>query len=249
MSLLKVEKLRVSVDGVTVIQDVSFEIEEKGIYAILGKSEAERTALAKSLAGILKTDGGRILYKDNELSNSKKGNAIKAKIGYIPKKCFLYPDMTVYETLDFTGKMRKVSPDKRVRQIKEALELVILSNKSEALVKSLSYAEKKRLLLANALIGNPSVLILDEPTENLPPDDVALVKEVMGMLGERKTVLIFTEKLSLANDMAKHIGIMANGKMELWSSLENIKQKLDNDSNALLKTFLAFTDESAGGAI
>ena len=247
MSLLKVEKLRVSVDGLTVIQDVSFEIEEKGIYAMLGKSEAERTALAKLLAGILKTDGGRILYKDNELSDSKKGNAVKAKIGYLPKKCFLYPDMTVYETLDFTGKMRKVSPDKRVRQIKEALELVILSNKSEALVKSLSYAEKKRLLLANALIGNPSVLILDEPTENLPPDDVALVKEVIGMLGERKTVLIFTEKLSLANDMAKHIGIMANGKIELWSSLENIKQKLDNDPNALRKAYMAFSDGNAGG--
>jgi ABC-type multidrug transport system ATPase subunit len=110
-----------------------------------------------------------------------------------------------------------------------------------------NYAEKKRLLLANALIGNPSVLILDEPTENLPPDDVALVKEVIGMLGERKTVLIFTEKLSLANDMAKHIGIMANGKMELWSSFENIKQKLDNDPNALLKTFMAFSDGNAGG--
>ena len=247
MSLLKVENLKATLDGNLLLKDVAFEIEEKGIYAILGKSEAERTALAKSLAGILKTDGGRILYKDNELSNSKKGNAIKAKIGYIPKKCFLYPDMTVYETLDFTGKMRKVSPNKRVRQIKEALELVILSNKSEALVKSLSYAEKKRLLLANALIGNPSVLILDEPTENLPPDDVALVKEVIGMLGERKTVLIFTEKLSLANDMAKHIGIMANGKMELWSSLENIKQKLDNDPNALLKTFMAFSDGNAGG--
>ena len=247
MSLLKVEKLRVSVDGLTVIRDVSFEIEEKGIYAILGKSEAERTALAKLLAGILKTDSGRILYKDNELSDSKKGNAVKAKIGYLPKKCFLYPDMTVYETLDFTGKMRKVSPDKRVRQIKEALELVILSNKSEALVKSLSYAEKKRLLLANALIGNPSVLILDEPTENLPPDDVALVKEVIGMLGERKTVLIFTEKLLLANDMAKHVGILSNGELGLWSSLDNIKQKLDNDPNALLKVFAAFSDSNKGG--
>ena len=247
MSLVKVENINVIVDNKTVLDNLSFEIEEKGVYAILAKSALQRTTLAKALAGIAELDGGKIFYKDNELCGGKKGNAVKAKIGYLPQKSFLYPDMTVYEILDLTGKLRKVSVDKRIRQIKEALELVILSDKSEALVKSLDAAETKRLLLANALIGNPSVLILDEPTVSLPPDDVALVKEIVAMLGEKKTVIIFTDKVALANDTASNIGIMSKGKIELWSSLENIKQKLNNDPNALLKTFIAFSDDGEGG--
>ena len=134
MSLVKTENLSVTVDGLTVLEDISFEIEEKGVYAVLGKAELERTTLARALAGLVDSDSGNIAYKDVVLDNTKKGKAIKSKIGYLPKKSFLYPDMTAYEILDFTGRMRKVSPDKRVRQIKEALELVMLSSKSEVFV-------------------------------------------------------------------------------------------------------------------
>ena len=247
MSLLRTECLRVAVDDEIVLNDISFEIEEKGIYAMLGKSELERTTLAKALAGLCEIDYGNIFYKDIRLDGGKSGRLVKSKIGYLPKNCFLYPDMTVYEILDFTGKMRKVLPDKRVRQIKEALDLVLLSNRSEVLVKSLSSSEKKRLLLANALIGNPSTLILDEPTANLPPDDVALIKEIITMLGKKKVVIAFSERLALANDIADYVGIISNGEMALWSSLDNIKERLNNDSNALLKTFAAFTDNGKGG--
>lgn len=247
MSILRAENLKIVVDDEIVIDDLSFEIEEKGIYAILGKSNLERTTLAKALAGIVNLEDGAIFYKDTYFDEKKSSRAIKAKIGYIPSKSFLYPDMTVFETLDFTGRMRKVDPDKRVRQIKEALDLLILSDKAEVLVKSLTESERKRLLFANALIGNPSVIIIDEPTANLPPDDVELLRDVISMLGERKTVIIFTEKLMLANEIAKHVGVMSKGKMALWSSLDNIKTKLNNDPKALIKTFMAFTDDGDGG--
>ena len=247
MSLLKTENLSVTVDGLTVLEDISFEIEEKGVYAVLGKAELERTTLARALAGLVDSDSGNIAYKDVVLDNTKKGRAIKSKIGYLPKKSFLYPDMTAYEILDFTGRMRKVSPDKRVRQIKEALELVMLSSKSEVFVKSLTVAEQKRLLLANALIGNPSTIILDEPTENLAPDDVALFKETVAMLGKKKTVLLFTDRLSLANELADYVGIIFKGKISFWSSLLSVREKLDGDPNALLKIYAAFTDDGKGG--
>ena len=247
MSLLKVENLTVSVANDTVLSELSFEINEKGIYAILGKNSIEKTTLAKALSGIVKVDSGKIFYKDVELSNDKKGREIKAKIGYVPQECFLYSDMTVYESLELTGRMRKVDPDKRIRQIKEALELLELSNKNQALIKALTVSEKRRLLLANALIGNPSVLILDEPTANATAQDAEIMRDVISMLGERKTVLIFTEKLTLANEMANYVGIMSNGKMALWSSLDNIKEKLGNDSRALVKTFMAFSDDSVRG--
>lgn len=246
MSLLKVENLKITVDGASVIEDVSFEIEEKGIYVILGKNEFERTLLAKALAGVTALTGGSIFYKDIELSNKKQSKKLRTKIGYVPKESFFYPDMTAYEVLDFTGKLRGVSVDKRIRQIKEALELVALSELKDAFVKDLNFSEKKRLLLANALIGNPNVIIIDEPCVNVLSEDSELIREVIEMLGERKTVVILSEKISLANELAKYIGIISSGKIVFWSSLDNIKEKLDNDPNALLKIFVAFTDDALG---
>ena len=249
MSILKTENLKMSIDKEVVLDELSFEIDEKGIYVILSKSALETTTLARVLAGILTPDEGSVSYKDIDLSDKKNGKALKSKIGYLPKESFLYPDMTAYEVLEFTGKMRKVPADKRFKQIKEALELVGFYQMSDVLVKDMTFSQKKRLLLANALIGNPSVLIFDEPTAKVISEDAELIRDVILMLGERKTLIILTEKIALADKLGKNIGIMSKGKMVLWSSLENIKQKLDNDSNALLKTFLAFTDESAGGAI
>ena len=248
MSILKTENLKVSVDNEAVLDGLSFEIEEKGIYVILSKSALEMTTLSKALTGIEELDEGSVFYKDISLSDKKNAKTIKSKIGYLPRESFLYPDMTAYEVLDFTGKMRGVSADKRIKQIKEALELTGFYQMSEVLVRDMTFSQKKRLLLANALIGNPSVLIFDEPTANVISEDAELIRDVISMLGERKTVIILTEKITLANQLAKHIGIMANGKMALWSSLDNIKAKLNNDANALLETFLAFTDDSIGGA-
>ena len=241
MSILSVKNLKVTDDGKNIVDDVSFDIDQKGIYAILGKSGSGKTELAKALVGILDYEG-KIFYKDAELSQKGKNAAkLKAKIGYVPQKSFLYPDMTVYETLDFTARMRGVDSDKRIRQIKEALELIGISSLSEALVGDLTSSDKKRVMFANALIGNPSVIILDEPTVSVNPDDAELLRDLIAMLGERKTVLIFTEKILLANELATTIGIISKGRLELWSSLEVIKEKLNGDPNALLKTFMAFT--------
>ena len=249
MSLLKVDNLKMSAEEKNLLDGLSFEINEKGIYVILSRSSLELTALAKALAGVTVPEDGTVFYKDIELSNKKQGKKLRTKIGYIPKESFLYPDMTAYEVLDFTGKMRGVSVDKRIRQIKEALELLALSQLRDAFVKDLNFSEKKRLLLANALIGNPGMIIIDEPCANVIAEDAELICEVIEMLGERKTVVILTEKISLANELAKCIGIISKGKIALWSSLDNIREKLDNDPNALLKTFIAFTDEAedAGG--
>lgn len=246
MALLKVENLKLFSENEAVLGGLSFEIDKKGIYAILGKNAKSSSMLAKVLSGIILPDSGSVLLGDTELF-SKGGKKLKSKIGYLPKECFLYSDMTAYENLDFTGRMRGVGSDKRLRQIKEALDLLNISHLSEALVCDMNTSEKKRLLLANALIGNPSVLILDEPTSCAFSDDAELICDVISMLGEKKTVLLFTEKISLAEDLADHIGIISGGEMVLWSSLDNIRQKLNGDTAALAKTFIAFTDDSDGG--
>lgn len=248
MNIITVEGLEKKVLGKKVLNGISFSIEEKGVYAILGKKGAGKTTLASALAGVIVPDGGKISYKDEELYPiGKASRSLKKKIGYLPEKCSFYGEMTVFEILDFTGRLRGVSVDKRIRQIKEALELVFLSQRRDAFVKTLTDSEKKRLAMANALIGNPSVILLDEPIARASVEDAGIIKDVISMLGKMKTVIIFTERTSDAEALAENIGILAGGKIALWSSLDEIKDRLNGEPRALLKAFLAFTESDAGG--
>ena len=243
MSILKVEGLSKKFGSQVVLNKINFSIEEKGVYAILGKKDSGKSTLAAILAGCCEADGGSVTYNDTLFApDDKRCKQIKKKIGYVSEKCFFPTDMTVFELLDFTGRMRGVSPDKRARQIKEALELLLLSEKREVLIKGLTLSERKRLSLANALVGNPSVLILDEPIANASAEDAELIKDLVSMLGEKKVIIILTERTSDADALASQIGIISGGETVLWESLEQIKLKIDGDRNALLKTFLAFTD-------
>ena len=242
MSLLRAEKIRVSEQGALVLDELSFEINEKGIYAVLAKNEKAKNTLARALAGIACLDSGSIIFKDTEPSQKGEGLAVKAKIGYMPNECFFYPDMTVYETLDFTARMRKTEGDKRVRQIKAALEFVLLTEKGDALIKDLSSSEKKRLSLANALVGNPSLLVLEEPMLGVYNDDRAFIAGLISTLGEKKAVVILTDRVGDAKRLADTVGIVSNKKMVLWETHKEIKERLSGDEDALIKTYLAFSE-------
>lgn len=242
MSILEVTNLKKD----NVIEEVSFSIDEKGVYAFLGKASSGKSTLAEILAGASETDGGKVIFRDVDIyKNTRQGKSAKAKIGYVPENIFFYPDMTAFEVLDFTGRLKKVDPDKRFRQIKEAFELLAISEKSEVLVKHLTLSEKKRLAFANALVGNPSMLVLDDPTSKVSAEDAELIRNTIAMLGEFKTVLLFTDKCVEAETLAKNIAILSEGKIVLWSTLDEIKEKFGDEKGALLKTFEAFSTFSA----
>lgn len=243
MSLLKVDDIRVSESGKLLLDGLSFDINEKGIYAILSKNIKAKTALAKALSGVSGVDSGRIVFRDTDLFQKGKGISPKAKIGYMPSSSFFYPDMTVYETLDFTGRLRGVEADKRVRQIKAALDFVLLSEKGEALVEHLGASEKKRLAFANTLIGNPSLLVLDDPMAGVSSEDKALICDLISSLAEKKAVIILTDRVGDAKKLAHTVGILSNKKIVLWETVEKIKDKLSGDEDALFKTYLAFSED------
>lgn len=245
MSILEVKNITMKNGDDIVLDDVSFDVEEKGIYAILGKKSSGKSYLAKVLAGVLESEEGDVVYRNLSVySNSKNNKAVKTKIGYVPENIIFFPDMTVFEVLDFAGKLRHVGSDKRIRQIKEALEMVGLSDKYEVFVKELTLSEKKRLSLAHALIGNPSLIILDDPTGQISLGDAELIKNVIMMLGDKKVVILLTDKVNLAQSVAKHIGIMANGSLTLWESAEELKARFDGDDNFLIKAFASYSREN-----
>lgn len=245
MSILEVKNIVKKNGDNIVLNDVSFNIDEKGIYAIIGKKASGKEVLAKVLAGCSEIDSGEVIYKDVSVySNSKNNRIVKTKIGYVPEDISFFPEMTVFEILDFVGKLRHVDADKRIRQIKEALEIVGLSDKYEVCIKELSLSERKRLSLAHSLIGSPSLIILEEPTGQISLSDAELIKNIIVMLGDKKVVILLTDKMNLAQEIAKAVGIMSNGSLALWESIDTLKARFEGDDSFLIKALLSCSSEN-----
>ena len=226
------------------LKNVSFEISEKGVYGFLGKSKSGKTALSTLLAGVEKYDSGSLLYKDTEMYSSKKSELqIKKKIGYVSETCSFDEDMTVFEILDFTGKAKGISPDKVYRQIKEAMELMGLSEISDMTVETLGSSEKKRLAIANALLGNPDVIIFDEPMKNLETRWKEELKGLISMLSAKKIILVFSSSAAVIEELCGFVFVVSHGQIPLSDSIENIKAKLEANGMSGLSLVLEAFDE------
>ncbi len=244
MALVDAKNLCKAVNGDITLKDISFTIEEKGIYGFLGKSGSGNSELAALLAGVFKPDSGSLSYKDRQMFLTEKKTArAKRKLGYVPQNCFFHKDMTCLEAMDFVGKAKKIDPDKKIRQIKEAFELTSLSSKINTLVGDLTLSEKKRLSISAALLGNPDVIILDEPLRYLDKIHADDIKGLIELLGKKKVVLMFGSRPAEIGELCLNVAIVAGGKLALWDSLESIKNKLGGDGlRALADALEAFSE-------
>ncbi len=246
MALLEAKQLnRVCSEKLT-IKDVSFEISEKGIYGFLGEADSGMEELAKLLAGITIPDSGSLFYKEKEMFRSEKQTAlIKKKIGYVPDKSFFDGDMTVFEVLDLIGKAKRIDSEKRFLQIKEGLELTGLSKKKNVLIKELTTAEKKRLSITSALLGNPDVMIMYEPLRALDKTQTQNIKSLITFLGTKKVVILFSSRPSEIEELCGFSAIFAQGRIAIFNSVEAILTTLnDNGFGGLADALEAYSAES-----
>lgn len=229
------------------VKELSFEIEEKGIYGFLGESGSGKTLICEILAGMCAPDEGEIVFKDRSLYKKERLTAeIKKKIGYVPAKCFYDSNHTVMEVMELVGSVRGVAPDKKYRQIKEALELLGLSLKNDTMVDDLSLSERKRLCIAAALIGNPDVLIMDEPFAYLEGQQSEEIYRLLSMLGKKKVVLMFTARASYVEKLADTTAFISGGKLVLWENTAELLAKLsENRLGGLAEALRAFAEADA----
>ncbi len=227
------------------LKNISFEIDAKGIYGFLGKKGAGCSSLAKVLAGAADIDDGALLYNNGRMYVSARQDALmKGRIGYVAEKPVFDGDATVFEALDLVGKAKKVDPDKRFRQIKEALEITGLTIKSDVLTEELSLSERKRLAIAASLLGGPEVLIFDEPLRFLDARESAEIKSLIAMLKSKKVVLIFSSRPDDIGELCGQIGIMSRGELVLWQSAEELLSTLkENGLGGLSAALEAFSGE------
>ncbi len=197
--------------GIHALNDVDLTI-PSGMFGLLGPNGAGKTTLMRILAGILRPTSGD-LYIGEYDGNMEKGRmAIKRVLGYLPQELGVYPDLSAREFLDYIGILKGMD-DRKIRQkrVGELLEVVSLTNVANRKLKTFSGGMKRRIGIAQALLNNPKLLIVDEPTAGLDPEERIRFRNLLSELAGDRTVLLSTHIVEDIAQTCRNLAIMNNG--------------------------------------
>lgn len=201
------------------LNEVSFEVEQGQIVGVLGPNGAGKSTLFKILTAYLQPTSGEAFIDD--LQTSEQSDAIKQRLGYLPENNPLYPDMYVQEFLEFMAEIHKVSKSNVLKVIKQ----VGLEPEMHKPIKQLSKGYKQRVGLASALIHDPDVLLLDEPTTGLDPNQIIEIRNLIKVIGQTKTVLFSSHILQEVEVICQRVLIFNKGKLVADVYLKDLKKK------------------------
>jgi putative bacitracin ABC transporter, ATP-binding protein bcrA len=217
--------------GIKVVDGVSFSVNKGEIYGLLGRNGAGKTTIMKILLGLANPTSGKvsILGKDMSVNSEKK---VLKKVGCIIENPGFYSNLTGTENLEIFAKLRGLDQD----SVKKALELVNLPYKDKKIFSKYSLGMKQRLAIANAIMHNPEILVLDEPTNGLDPIGIAEVRELLKKLKESGiSILISSHILSELENVADRISIIDFGKMIEEINMKEWKNKQNSDIRVFVK--------------
>ncbi len=214
------------------VDHVSFEIEEGSIVGFLGPNGAGKSTTMNIITGYLSaTEGSVTVSGKNTLEDP---NEVKRMIGYLPEQPPLYLDMTVKEYLNFVYELKKATQPKE-QHIKEICELVKIDNVYNRLVGNLSKGYKQRVGIAQALIGNPPVLILDEPTVGLDPKQIIEIRTLIKNLGRNHTVILSSHILPEVQAVCERIIVINNGRLVADGATDTLAHDLSQDHRHIMR--------------
>lgn len=204
------------------VQDLSFRVEKGQIYGFLGPNGAGKSTTMNIMTGYLAPTEGSVII--NGFDVMKEPEEAKKCIGYLPEIPPLYMDMTVKEYLDFCVELKKVPKKDRADQVAYVMAMTGIEEMSERLIKNLSKGYKQRVGLAQAILGDPDVIILDEPSVGLDPMQIIEIRELIKKLGEKHTVILSSHILSEVSAVCDQIMIIAHGKLVANDTLEGLQK-------------------------
>ncbi len=214
------------------VDGISFKVEEGEIVGFLGPNGAGKSTTMNMITGYISATSGSA--KINGIDILEDPIAAKRHIGYLPEQPPLYMDMTVNEYLDFKCDLNKVK-DKRKKHVDEICELTGLTGVYKRMIKNLSKGYKQRVGLAQALIGNPEVLILDEPTVGLDPIQIIEIRNLIKDLGKKRTVILSSHILSEVQAICERMIVINGGKIVADDTPENLQYEIDIDRKLALR--------------
>ena len=217
------------------VDDVSFTVEDGQIYGLLGPNGAGKSTIMNILTGYLSATSGQVAVAGHPLP--EEADAAKACVGYLPEQPPLYPEMTVQEYLDFAAELKGVKKAERKEQILKAARRTGLEAVLPRLIRSLSKGYRQRVGIAQALLGSPKLIILDEPTVGLDPAQVIEIRKLIRELGRAHTVILSSHILSEVQAVCQKVLVLSKGKLAASGTLE----ELTAGGKSLEEVFLELT--------
>lgn len=209
------------------LDQVSFQVGKGEILGLLGPNGAGKSTTMKIITGYLLASSGRAEVCGIDVV--KDPLATKRKIGYLPEHNPLYLDMYIREYLDFTGGIYGLSSSQRSKRIEELIELTGLTAERKKKIGQLSKGYRQRVGLAQALIHDPEVLILDEPTTGLDPNQIVEIRNLISEIGKQKTVILSTHIMQEVNAICNRVVIINRGKIVADKPIKELNQTLSSD--------------------
>ncbi len=230
--MIQVENLVKRYGSHAAVDDLSFTVEQGKIYGFLGPNGAGKTTTMNVMTGYIAADGGTVVIDGHDIL--KEPLQAKACMGYLPEVPPLYPDMTVREFLLFAAELKKVARAGRKKHVAELMETLSLTQMKDRLIKNLSKGYKQRVGLAQALVGNPKVLILDEPMVGLDPRQIIEMRDLIKGLAGEHTVILSSHILSEISAVCDHILIISKGKLAASGSPDELQKRMRGSAELLV---------------
>ncbi|MCD6426591.1 MAG: ABC transporter ATP-binding protein [Caldisericaceae bacterium] len=226
--------------NLTAVKNLNLTVNAGEIYGFLGPNGAGKTTTIKMICGLLKPTKGRVKIDGIDISESPI--EAKSKIGLIPDTPNIYPKLTGREFLYFIADIYDVQREVAVKRAEEIFEMFDLKDKADELIETYSHGMKQKIVIGAALVHDPSVIILDEPTVGLDPKSAKLVKDLLRALaGKGKTVFMSTHILEIAERMCDKVGIINEGTLIAEGTIDELRKKAKDETADLEKLFLELT--------
>lgn len=230
--MIQVENITKRYGSFTAVENINFEIEEGEIVGFLGPNGAGKSTTMNMITGFIEPTSGKIIVDGYDIS--KKPRKAKRQIGYMPEGVPLYSDLTVKEFVTYMAELKGVPRKEKKEKVQKAIKETGLTDVQNKLTRNLSRGYKQRVSMAGALVSNPKVIILDEPTVGLDPKQVTEIRALIKELGKEHTVILSSHILSEVSQICNRVIIINNGKIVAIDTPENLEKKVVKDNSVYI---------------
>ena len=226
--MIEVKNITKKYGSFTAVDNISFKIEEGEIIGLLGPNGAGKSTTMNMITGYIEPTEGEIKVEGYDIS--KKPKKAKAQIGYMPEGVPLYSDLTVKEFVTYMAELKKVDRKTRKEKVEKIIKQTGLKDVEKKLTRNLSRGYKHRVSMAGALVGEPKILILDEPTVGLDPKQITEIRSLIKELGKTHTIILSSHILSEVSQICNKVIIINKGKIVAIDTPENLEKKVESNN-------------------
>ena len=230
--MIEVKNITKKYGKFTAVDNLNFKVEDHEIMGFLGPNGAGKSTTMNMITGYIEPTKGKIIVNGYDISKTPK--KAKRQIGYMPESVPLYNDLTVREFIKYIADLKNVKRSEKKAEIEKVLEETGTKSVENKLIKNISRGYKQRVSMAGALIGNPDILILDEPTVGLDPKQITEIRNLIKKLGKTHTIILSSHILSEVSQICNKVIIINKGKILAIDTPENLEKQTQSENNIII---------------